>query len=61
MVFYAYYEAIHLAVIRLSSIFVNFPSTLVPFSQIRNHIANIDQTQDRCELRYAKTAYGHDH
>ncbi len=38
IVFYTYHKSIHLAVIRNSPIFPKFPSTLVPFSQIKNHI-----------------------
>ena len=41
IVLYAYYSAIHLAVIKLCPIFVKFPSTLVPFSQIRNQICRV--------------------
>ena len=37
-VFHGYFEGIHEAVAWISLIFAKFPSTLVPFSQIRNHM-----------------------
>ncbi len=38
IVFHGCYEHIHVAAASISPIFPNFPSTLVPFSLIRNHI-----------------------
>ena len=45
IVFQGYYGTTHLAVVFIYPIFPKFPSTLVPFSLIRNHmsISNIDE------------------
>ncbi len=39
IVFHSYYRDIHLAVVKITPIFPKFPSTLVPFSLILNHMS----------------------
>ncbi len=40
IVFHSYYKDIHLAVVMITPSFPKFPSTLVPFSLIRNHMSS---------------------
>ncbi len=48
--FHSYYKDIHLAVVKTFPIFRKFPSTLVPFSLIQNHITIYTLLQKKCTL-----------